>query len=426
MSTTKTLDIVVSCPTNESAWNAHDRNWVLGLFATAIGAGTLFLPINAGLGGIWPLLIMAVLAFPMTYLAHRGLMRFVLSSSRPGSDITEVVTEHFGVTAGKLITLLYFLTILPILLIYGVGLTNTVENFMTHQLGVQPLPRVLLSFVLTAGLLGVVSASEQMVVRIMGWLVYPFIAVLISIGLFLAPEWNGAVLQGVPSAGQFSLTLWLSIPVLVFSFNHSPVISRFAVAQQHQYGKDAVRKGERIEKYAVLMMVAVVMFFVFSCVFALSPADLAAAKAQNISILSYIGNRFQNPMMAWLAPAVAFAAMAKSFLGHYLGAREGLNGLVAQQLEARGQTVSTQRLNRFSAVFMFLAVWLVATINPSILGMIESLCGPVIAALLFLMPMYAIRKVPAMRQYAGRASNVLVVFVGAVAMSAIFYSLFSF
>ena len=118
--------------------------------------------------------------------------------------------------------------------------------------------------------------------------------------------------------------------------------------------------------------------------------------------------------------------MAKSFLGHYLGAREGLNGLVAQQLEARGQTVSTQRLNRFSAVFMFLAVWLVATINPSILGMIESLCGPVIAALLFLMPMYAIRKVPAMRQYAGRASNVLVVFVGAVAMSAIFYSLFSF
>lgn len=426
MSTSKTIDIAVSCPASESAWSSHDRSWVLGLFATAIGAGTLFLPINAGLGGIGPLLIMAVLAFPMTYLAHRGLMRFVLSSSRPGSDITEVVTEHFGVTAGKLITLLYFFTILPILLIYGVGLTNTVENFMTHQLGMSPLPRVLLSFVLTAGLLGVVSASEQRVVRIMGWLVYPFIAVLISIGLFLAPEWNGAVLQGVPSAGQFSLTLWLSIPVLVFSFNHSPVISRFAVAQQHQYGKDAVRKGERIEKYAVLMMVAVVMFFVFSCVFALSPADLAAAKAQNISILSYIGNRFQNPMMAWLAPAVAFAAMAKSFLGHYLGAREGLNGLVAQQLQARGQTVSTQRLNRFSALFMFLAVWLVATINPSILGMIESLCDPVIAALLFLMPMYAIRKVPAMRQYAGRASNVLVVFVGAVAMSAIFYSLFSF
>ncbi|WP_026258807.1 HAAAP family serine/threonine permease [Uliginosibacterium gangwonense] len=422
-STSKTMDGVLSRPTAGSSLNGHDRTWVLGLFATAIGAGTLFLPINAGLGGIWPLLVMAVLAFPMTYLAHRGLIRFILSSSKPGSDITEVVGEHFGATAGKLITLLYFFTILPILLLYGVGLTNTVENFMTHQLHMVAPPRALLSFVLTAGLLGIVASSEQMVVRVMSWLVYPFIAVLIGLGMFLVPQWNGAALQGMPSAGQFSITLWLSIPVLVFSFNHSPVISRFAVAQQQQYGEEAVEKGEKIEKYAVMMMVAVVMFFVFSCIFALSPVELAAAKSQNISILSFIGNKFNNPLVVWLAPAVAFVAMSKSFLGHYLGAREGLNGLIAQQLDGSGKQVNTKVLNRVSAVFMFLAIWIVATLNPSILGMIESLCGPIIAALLFVMPMYAMRKVPAMRKYAGRPSNVFVLFVGAVAMSAIFYSL---
>lgn len=425
-STSKTIAIdagVISPVANTSSWTVHDRTWVLGLFATAIGAGTLFLPINAGLGGIWPLLVMALLAFPMTYLAHRGLIRFILSSSKPGSDITEVVGEHFGPLAGKLITLLYFFTILPILLLYGVGLTNTVETFMIHQLGMTPLPRVLLSFVLTAGLIGIVASSEQLVVRVMGWLVYPFIAVLIGLGLFMAPEWNSAVLQGVPSVGKFSVTLWLSIPVLVFSFNHSPVISRFVVAQQQQYGKDAVKKSERIEKFAVLLMVLVVMFFVFSCVFALSPADLSAAKAQNISILSYLGNKFQTPLVAWLAPAVAFVAMSKSFLGHYLGAREGLNGFIAQQVESRGKKANAAAINRFSLVFMFVTIWIVATLNPSILGMIESLCGPVIAALLFVMPMYAIRKVPAMRKYANSPTNVLVMFIGAVAMSAIFYSL---
>lgn len=423
MSTSKTMDGVLSRPAAGSSLNGHDRTWVLGLFATAIGAGTLFLPINAGLGGIWPLLVMAVLAFPMTYLAHRGLIRFILSSSKPGSDITEVVGEHFGATAGKLITLLYFCTILPILLLYGVGLTNTVENFMTHQLHMVAPPRALLSFVLTAGLIGIVAASEQMVVRVMSWLVYPFIAVLIGLGMFLVPQWNGAALQGMPSAGQFSVTLWLSIPVLVFSFNHSPVISRFAVAQQQQYGEEAGEKSEKIEKYAVMMMVAVVMFFVFSCIFALSPAELASAKSQNISILSFIGNKFNNPLVVWLAPAVAFVAMSKSFLGHYLGAREGLNGLIAQQLDGSGKQVNTKALDRVSAVVMFLAIWIVATLNPSILGMIESLCGPVIAALLFIMPMYAMRKVPAMRKFAGQPSNVFVLFVGAVAMSAIFYSL---
>ncbi|KAA0590258.1 MULTISPECIES: serine/threonine transporter [Azospirillum] len=406
-------------------WTRHDTMWMLGLFGTAIGAGTLFLPINAGLGGFWPLAVMAVIAFPMTYLAHRGLCRFILSSSKPGSDITEVVTEHFGSTAGKLITLLYFFTILPILLIYGVGLTNTVQSFLVHQLGMVPPPRILLSLGLILGLMGVIKLGEQMVVRVMSWLVYPFVVVLMGIGLYLAPDWNGAILDQVPTAGQFSLTLWLSIPALVFSFNHSPAISRFVVAQQNHYGEEAESQTTRIEKYAVVMMVLVVLFFVFSCVFSLSPQELADAKAQNISILSYLGNKFDNPLMALLTPAVAFVAITKSFFGHYLGAREGLNGLISQHLRGQGKPVDDKAINRFSALFMVATVWIAATLNPSILGMIESLCGPIIAALLFIMPMYAIRKVPAMRRYAGQPGNVVVIFIGSVAISAILYSLLS-
>lgn len=406
-------------------WTKHDTMWMLGLFGTAIGAGTLFLPINAGLGGFWPLTVMAAIAFPMTYLAHRGLCRFILSSSKPGSDITEVVTEHFGSTAGKLITLLYFFTILPILLIYGVGLTNTVQSFMVHQLGMVPPPRILLSLGLILGLMAVIKLGEQMVVRVMSWLVYPFVVVLMGIGLYLAPDWNGAILDQVPTAGQFSLTLWLSIPALVFSFNHSPAISRFVVAQQNHYGEEAEPQTTRIEKYAVAMMVLVVLFFVFSCVFSLSPQELADAKAQNISILSYLGNKFDNPLMALLTPAVAFVAITKSFFGHYLGAREGLNGLISQHLRSQDKPVDEKAINRFSALFMVAAVWIAATLNPSILGMIESLCGPIIAALLFIMPMYAIRKVPAMRKYAGQPGNVVVMFIGSVAISAILYSLLS-
>ncbi|MDX7751925.1 HAAAP family serine/threonine permease, partial [Aeromonas caviae] len=62
-----------------TGWRRHDTHWVISLFGTAVGAGILFLPINLGLGGIWPLVIVAVLAGPMTFLAHRGLARFVLS-----------------------------------------------------------------------------------------------------------------------------------------------------------------------------------------------------------------------------------------------------------------------------------------------------------------------------------------------------------
>ncbi|KDD67869.1 serine/threonine transporter [Pseudomonas mandelii PD30] len=409
--------------TATKGWSKHDTTWMLGLYGTAIGAGTLFLPINAGVGGFWPLLILAVLAFPMTFFAHRGLTRFVLSG-RSG-DITEVVEEHFGIGAGKLITLLYFFAIFPILLVYSVALTNTLSSFMEHQLHIAPPPRAILSLVLILGLMAIVRCGQGVIVKCMSVLVYPFVAALLLLGLSLIPNWNGAFFatasEGMPMP-LFFKTLWLAIPVMVFSFNHSPIISAFSVDQKQRYGELAERKSSGILAIAHAMMVVTVMFFCFSCVLALSPADLAAAKAQNISILSYLANHFQTPVIAYAAPLIALVAITKSFLGHYIGASEGFQGLIVKSLRGRGRVMSASWLNRVTALFMILSCWAVATFNPSILGMIETLGGPIIACLLFLMPMYAIRRVPALRQYSGQASNVFVVLIGLIALSAIIYS----
>jgi serine transporter len=409
-----------------STWNRHDTTWALGLYGTAIGAGTLFLPINAGVGGFWPLLILALLAFPMTFFAHRALTRFVLSGRKGGNeDITEVVEEHFGTGAGKLITLLYFFAIFPILLVYSVALTNTLTSFFEHQLHITPPPRALLALLLICGLMIVVRCGQQIIVKAMSVLVYPFVASLLLLALSLIPNWNGAFFAQANegfSASKLLLTLWLAIPVMVFSFNHSPIISAFAVDQKHRYGVDADRKSGRTLATAHVMMVLTVMFFCFSCVLALSPGDLAAAKAQNISILSYLANHFQTPVIAFVAPLIALVAITKSFLGHYIGASEGFQGMIVKSLRGRGKTWPAKRLERVTALFMVLTCWAVATLNPSILGLIESLGGPVIACLLFLMPMYAVHKVPALRQYSGKLSNVFVVLIGLITLSAIVYS----
>jgi serine transporter len=366
-------------------------------------------------------LILAVLAFPMTYYAHQGLTRFVLSG-RAGTDITDVVEEHFGIKAGALITLLYFFAIFPILLIYSVGLTNTVGSFMEHQLGMQTPPRAVLALVLILGLLIVVRCGEQFIVKAMSLMVYPFIVALLLLALYLIPHWNGGILataSHVPTPGALIHTLWLAIPVMVFSFNHSPIISAFAVDQKRRYGDHADQRSSQILARAHALMVVLVLFFVFSCVLTLSPEQLAEAKAQNLSILSYLANHFSNPVIAFAAPLIAIVAIAKSFLGHYIGASEGIKGLVLKT----GRQPNAKTLDRFTALFMLLVCWLVATLNPNIVRMIESFGGPVIAALLFLMPMYAIRRVPAMRKYAGHASNVFVTLVGLVAISALVYSL---
>ncbi|MGL6049312.1 MAG: HAAAP family serine/threonine permease [Aeromonas salmonicida] len=405
-----------------------DLVWMLGLYGTAIGAGVLFLPINAGVGGLWPRVAMALLALPLTFFAHRGLTRFVLSGSTRDGDITEVVEEHFGKTAGKFITLLYFFAIYPIVLMYSVAITNTVESLLVHQLGMTAPPRAVLSLALILGLMAVVRLGGQFIVKAMSVLVFPFVLTLMGLAFYLVPHWNGAIITEAPALsdafnGDFIKTLWLAIPVMVFSFNHSPIISSFAVDNKGRYGAGAEKKCGNILLGAHVMMVMTVMFFVFSCVLSLSPADLAAAKEQNITILSYLANHFDNAFIATAAPLIAMVAISKSFLGHYLGAKEGMNGLMAKALREKGKQVDIKQLDKVTAVFMILTTWAVATVNPSILGMIEDLGGPIIAMLLFLMPMYAITKVPAMRKYAGNISNGFVTLIGLIAMSGIIYKL---
>lgn len=413
---------------SNNTFNKFDLRWVLNLFGTAVGAGVLFLPINAGMSGIWPLVVMAIIVGPMTYLAHLGLARFVLSSKHPGSNITEVVEEHFGKTAGKLITLLYFFAIYPILLIYGNGITNTFDSFIVNQLGLASPPRAVLSLVLIAAMIAVLLLGEKIVLKVTEWLVYPLVVILFGLSLYLIPQWNLSNLSVMPDAGAFLNTLWITIPVLVFSFNHSPEISTFAVSQQREYG-DAEKTDEHVRKTlfgtsGILLLF--VMLFVVSCVLSLTPAELAQAKQQNISILSFLANKFENPFISYLGPLVAFLAITSSFFGHYLGAREGLEGLIIKMKRDAGSeaTIDHKKLNMFSAVFFLLTLWIVAIINPSILGLIESLGGPIIAMILFIMPMYAIRKVPSMHKFGGKLSNVFVVLMGLVAISNIIYSLF--
>lgn len=432
-----------------TGWSRQDTTWMLSLFGTAVGAGILFLPINAGMGGFWPLVFMALMIGPMTYLAHRGLSRFVCSSAIPGSDITQVVEEHFGMTAGKAITWLYFLAIYPIVLIYGVGITNTVDSFIINQLGMfteiprmlldgspalteagiqvidkaSGIPRWLLSGVLISCMMSVMVAGEKFMLLVTRLLVYPLVAILAFMSLYLIPDWKMDALLVVPSTAGFLGTVWLTIPVLVFAFNHSPAISQFSVALKREHGANASAKADIILRNTAIMLVGFVMLFVFSCVLSLTPAQLMEAKADNLPILSYLANVHESGFVSYFAPVIAFVAIISSFFGHYMGATEGLKGIITKQLANSDKPETGKRLDKFILGFMFLTIWAVAIMNPSILGMIEALGGPVIAAILYLMPMYAIHKVPALKAYRGRVSNIFVVITGLLSMTAILFGL---
>ncbi|QMV14451.1 aromatic amino acid transport family protein [Vibrio spartinae] len=375
-------------------WTYKDFTWCLSLFGTAVGAGVLFLPIKAGAGGFWPLVILALIAAPMTWFAHKSLARFVLSAKHPESDITDTVEEHFGKTGANLITFAYFFAIYPIVLIYGVGITNTVDSFLVHQLALPSIPRWLLSGALILTMTGGVVFGKNLMLKATSLMVYPLVLILLALSIYLIPDWNTSMIEVRPDWSEMPMIIWLAIPLIVFSFNHSPIISQFTKEQRLTYGDDAAQKTDMITGGAAFMLMAFVMFFVFSVVLSLSPEQLALAKAQNISVLSYLANEHDSPLISYLGPIVAFAAITSSYFGHFLGAHEGLVGLIKSR-----SNMSVQSIDRSSLIFIVLTTWIVAIINPSILGMIETMGAPMIAAILFIMPVYAMRRVGAMKKF---------------------------
>ncbi|EPL8093672.1 threonine/serine transporter TdcC [Morganella morganii] len=441
MSTDKT-----QIPAEYKSWRKSDTTWTLGLFGTAIGAGVLFFPIRAGYGGLIPILLMLVLAYPIAFLCHRALARLCLSGSNPSGDITETVEEHFGKGGGVIITFLYFFAICPLLWIYGVTITNTFMSFWENQLGLMPLNRGLVALVLLLAMAVIIYFGKDLMVRVMSYLVFPFIASLVLLSLALIPYWSADVFNAV-NADSFALTghdgilvtVWLGIAIMVFSFNFSPIVSSFVVSKREEYeaacGKDFTeQKVNKIISRASLLMVGVVMFFAFSCLFALSPANMAEAKAMNVPVLTYLAQHFEKSgganttltlVLYWAAPIIALVAIFKSFFGHYLGTLEGMNGLLLKfAFGGDKNKVSIGKLNLISMVFIMGSTWVIAYLNPNILDLIEQMGAPIIASLLCLLPMYAVNRVPALSKYKGKPANYFVTIIGLLTIGNIVFKLF--
>ena len=120
---------------------------------------------------------------------------------------------------------------------------------------------------------------------------------------------------------------------------------------------------------------------------------------------------------------MAILAMSKSYLGTSLGVTEGATSLIDGAFRTVGKKVSSGATHKISAILLFAITWLVTFLNPSALHIIETISGPLIAVILFILPIYAIHKVPAMKKYRS-ITNPFVLIMGLIALSALVYSLF--
>lgn len=404
-------------------WSKEETLWSFALYGTAVGAGTLFLPIQLGSAGAVVLFVTALVAWPLTYWPHRALCQFILSSkTSTGEGITGAVTYYYGKKIGNLITALYFIAFFVVVLIYAVAITNSLTEQLAKHLTVDLRVRMLVSLGVVLVLNLIFLMGRQATIRVMGLLVFPLIAYFLFLSLYLTGSWQPTRLTGQMSFDPHTLhQVWISIPVMVFAFSHTPIISTFAIDRREKYGEQAMGKCKKIMKVAYVIICLSVLFFVFSCLLSIPVNYIEDARQEGVTILSALSMMPNAP--AWLSISgivVAIVAMSKSFLGTYFGVIEGATEVVKTSLLQVGVKKSRAFNRALSIMLVSTITFIICCINPNAISMIYAISGPLIAMILFIMPTLSTYLIPALKPYRS-LGNLITLIVGLLCVSVMFF-----
>ena len=403
-------------------WTKDETLWSFALYGTAVGAGTLFLPVQLGSAGAMVLLITTLVAWPLTYWPHRALCQFILTSGAPrGEGITAAMKHYYGPKIGQALNALYFVAFFVVILIYAVAITNSLTEQLARHMAISTGIRILVSFIVVALLNLIFLTGRHITIKVMGFLVFPLIAYFLFLSVWLTGSW-----QVAPFVQQLTVTphtlheIWISIPVMVFAFSHTPIISTFAIDRRERYGENAMANCKKIMKVAYLVICLSVLFFVFSCLLAITADNIQNAKESGVTILSALSAMPAAPK--WLGISgivVAIIAMSKSFLGTYFGVIEGATAMLQSTLNRAG-IIKSRAFNRALSIMGVSAItFTVCCINPNAISMISAISGPMIAVILFIMPTLATFIFPALKPWRS-PGNLITLIVGLLCVSVIF------
>lgn len=403
-----------------AAHQSMNTKWTITLFGTAVGAGILFLPISAGSFGFIPLLVATILIGPMTYLAHRAFSWMMSHSPLIGEDVLAVLTDFFGRRAGILLAAIYWFTIFPVVLIYGVSITNTVDSFIVNQLDGPNISRWILAPACVGLMTLALAFGNKIMLTIAQFVVYPLILALAAVSIYLIPQWDFAsfLTSGDHNIRGIIGAIILILPVLVFAFSYVAALSQFCLSMQKHYGETTDKHTEKVIRNTTILLTGFTMFFVWSSALAMGADGMKAAHEHNLPVLSYFANVTGTPFMAYMAPIVVICAVASSYFGHALGTIEGTQYLFNLAAPTTTQRLNPRTLDLWTYLFIFITTSLVGVFNPSILNMITLVGGIFFTFITYLLPMIVVHKVDALAQFRGRPTNYFVSIMGLIVLGA--------
>ncbi|HJO92287.1 MAG TPA: amino acid permease [Victivallales bacterium] len=386
--------------------NANDWGWVTLNIGMGIGAGIVFLPLQAGLVGFWIFLIAIVLAYPALYLFQRLFIN-TLASARACEDYPTIISEYLGRKWGVILGFIYFIMLIIWVFVYSQTLTNDSASYL-YTYGITP---VVLSKYYIYGL-GVVIflvflafKSEKLLFRLSKTLVVIILLILIVLGIMMIPQWRAYHIMEMVSALKTTKSVIVTLPFAMTSILFLQSLSPMVIAMRARYEDVELtrKKSLKIMNTSFLLLGSIVFFFAFSCTLSVVHHEAVKAFNENISFLAIIAKVFPGITLKLMGVALDIFAIMTSFFGVILAFHEACFGLymnIFVKKKIPKKQVNVKKVSAGIIVFIILIAWVAIIINTPILYF-TSICSPIFGIIGCFIPVILVYKSEKLKQYRG-------------------------
>ena len=393
--------------------NSKDWGWVAINIGMGIGAGIVFLPIQAGLVGLWTFLIAVLVSYPVLYLFQRLFINTIAEASTC-EDYPTVISNYLGKKWGVILGFLYFVMLVIWVFIYSLTITNDSASYLhtygatKHLLSDYPL----YSLGIVIFMVFLAFKSRALLFHISKILVVVILVLLVVLSFLIIPYWNVDNILPISSFWNVTKNVIITLPFamtsILFLQSLSPMV--IAVRSRCESIVEGRKRSIKIMNTAFLILAGIVFFFALSCTLAVNHSEAVRAFKDNTSFLVILAKHVPGMTIPIIGIIIGIFAVMTSFFGVLLGFYEACVGLsinIFFRKKPREQ-VNMKVLSKFIILFTILVAWSAAVLNFPILYF-TSICSPIFGIIGCFIPVILVYRTENLRKYRGFVAYIIVV-----------------
>jgi cysteine uptake transport protein len=391
--------------------NSEDLGWVAINIGMGIGAGIVFLPVQAGIVGLWTFLIAIFVSYPLLYTFQRLFIN-TLAESKRCDDYTSIISEFLGNKWGVALGFIYFIMLIIWVFVYSTTITNDsaaylVKYGISHDLwSANPLYSLLIVVVMVF----LAFKSKELLFKISKVLVVIILLSLVALSFLILPYWNLANIMPIDSLWEMSKNIIVTLPFAMTSILFLQSLSPMVIALRNRNkSKEVARmKSIKIMNTSFGILAVIVFFFAFSCTMAISHTEAMEAFNDNTSFLAIIVKDIPGVIIPVIGISIDIFAVMTSFFGVLLGFHEACQGLAINLFYKKlpRELINMRKLSFYIISFIILMAWSAALFNFPILYF-TSICSPIFGIVGCFIPVVLVYKSKDLAEYRGMTSYIV-------------------